>query len=133
MKDIQAKRDAFEQVANAPVLTIMQHLIEIGTPYVLPFSAISALDLPVVGGKGANLGEMGAAGFPVPPGFCVTTRAFWLFLLQSQEAESIYALLEAVDLADLESVRKVGKEVRRRLAAAPMPEDVVDAVRTALG
>jgi len=36
-------------------------------PYVLPFSAISASDLPYVGGKGANLGEMSGAGFPVPP------------------------------------------------------------------
>jgi Pyruvate phosphate dikinase, AMP/ATP-binding domain len=27
------------------------------------------------GGKGANLGELIAAGLPVPPGFCVTTAA----------------------------------------------------------
>src|ERR671913_1035636 len=27
------------------------------------------------GGKGANLGELFAAGLDVPPGFCVTTRA----------------------------------------------------------
>jgi phosphoenolpyruvate synthase/pyruvate phosphate dikinase len=53
------------------------------TPITLPFSAISASDLPLVGGKGANLGEMTQAGFPVPPGFCVTTVAFRQFMQAS--------------------------------------------------
>ena len=43
---------------------------------VLPFTTLSARDLPQVGGKGANLGEMTQAGLPVPPGFCLTTEAF---------------------------------------------------------
>ena len=33
-------------------------------------------DVALVGGKGANLGEMIAAGFPVPPGFVVTAEAY---------------------------------------------------------
>ena len=77
-------------------------------PNVLPFSAISARDLPAVGGKGANLGEMAHAGFPVPPGFCITTRAFWHFLQESGQAETVYAILDGADLTDLEGVRKVG-------------------------
>ena len=32
-------------------------------------------DLALVGGKGANLGELLAAGLPVPDGFCITTNA----------------------------------------------------------
>ena len=39
------------------------------TPLTLPFSDINARDLGLVGGKGANLGEMTNAGFPVPPAF----------------------------------------------------------------
>ena len=35
---------------------------------ILPSSEIRAADLPLVGGKGANLGEMAHAGFPVSPG-----------------------------------------------------------------
>ena len=50
------------------------------SPYILPFSAIGKDDLPLVGGKGANLGEMSRAGFPVPSGFCLTTSAFHAFL-----------------------------------------------------
>ena len=33
-------------------------------------------DVAVAGGKGANLGELIGAGFPVPPGFVVTAQAF---------------------------------------------------------
>ncbi|MDD2554154.1 MAG: PEP/pyruvate-binding domain-containing protein, partial [Desulfotomaculaceae bacterium] len=45
-------------------------------PYVLHFDQIDRTGLPDVGGKGANLGEMSRAGFPVPRGFCITTRAY---------------------------------------------------------
>ena len=45
---------------------------------VLPLDAVDRGALPVVGGKGANLGELTRAGLPVPPGFCVTTAAYEL-------------------------------------------------------
>lgn len=43
---------------------------------VLPFDQVRAADVALAGGKGANLGELMAQGFPVPPGFIVSTRAF---------------------------------------------------------
>jgi len=48
--------------------------------YTLFFDEISKKDLPIVGGKGANLGELTRAGFPVPHGFCVTTEAYQSFI-----------------------------------------------------
>ena len=45
-------------------------------PYTLSFDEVGGTRLPEVGGKGANLGELTRAGFPVPPGFCVTTAAY---------------------------------------------------------
>src|SRR2546425_11740558 len=48
------------------------------TPLVLPFTAIDATFLPLVGGKAANLGEMTRAGLLVPSGFCITTTAYGL-------------------------------------------------------
>ncbi len=41
-----------------------------------PLAEVTAADLPLAGGKGANLGELVAAGFAVPPGFVVTTHAY---------------------------------------------------------
>jgi pyruvate,water dikinase len=43
---------------------------------VVDLSQVSAGDLPRVGGKAANLGELVRAGFPVPPGFVITTDAY---------------------------------------------------------
>ena len=50
----------------------------------LPLRNALALVLDMVGGKGANLGEMTRAGFPVPGGFCVTTTAYNKFIEQNQ-------------------------------------------------
>ena len=40
------------------------------------FTEIDSGDLPLVGGKGLNLGKLATAGFSVPPGFCVTTVVY---------------------------------------------------------
>ena len=40
------------------------------------FDRLGREDVAVAGGKGANLGELTAGGFPVPPGFVVTAGAY---------------------------------------------------------
>jgi rifampicin phosphotransferase len=45
-------------------------------PLVRSLASIRASDGPIAGGKGANLGELVAAGFPVPDGFVITTEAY---------------------------------------------------------
>ncbi|HXF60790.1 MAG TPA: PEP/pyruvate-binding domain-containing protein, partial [Caldilineaceae bacterium] len=102
------------------------------TTYTLPFAEIDASRLPQVGGKGANLGEMTRAGFPVPPGFCVTTEAFRAFMeaaqADSSQAESIYARLDALAADDLEGVRAAGAAIRAQLKDAPIPAPVAAAI-----
>ncbi|PTL83883.1 phosphoenolpyruvate synthase [Vitiosangium sp. GDMCC 1.1324] len=100
-------------------------------PLILPFERISAADLPRVGGKGANLGEMARAGFPVPPGFCVTTAAFDAFLAGSEELQSLYAEMDALDGKDVEAARRVAESTRALLGRAPIPPAVADAVLAA--
>lgn len=51
------------------------------------FEKIKKEDILSVGGKGANLGEMTAAGINVPPGFVVTTDAYRLFLKENSLTE----------------------------------------------
>src|SRR5690606_24569106 len=78
--------------------------------------ALDAQALPRVGGKAANLGELIAAGFLVPPGFVVTTAAY----------RRVAAALEVPDPA----------RAREVLANAEPPPEVDRAVRvayTALG
>ncbi|MFC4138245.1 MULTISPECIES: PEP/pyruvate-binding domain-containing protein [unclassified Microbacterium] len=76
-----------------------------------------ARGLSVVGGKGANLGEMLRAGLPVPGGFVVTTDAY-------------AAATEAVGLTDRVAEAEP-TELRRMLEGAPIPEELRDAVAEA--
>lgn len=96
--------------------------------FTLFFDQIGAADISRVGGKGANLGEMSRAGFPVPPGFCVTTAAFRLFLEAFPGKEAMYTRLEALSAGDVEETRRVGAELRTALSETPIPGDVRRAV-----
>jgi len=92
--------------------------------YVLFFEQLDRFSLPYVGGKGANLGEMTKAGFPVPGGFCVTTCAYKDFIATSQEMESFFAELKSIDSADLTRVRQLGEGIRTHLQQLAMPEQI---------
>ena len=94
--------------------------------FIMDFKEIRADNLPLVGGKGANLGEMAAAGFPVPTGFCLTTAAFRSFIAGVPKEEDIYVRLNSA--VDLDDVRKAGRYVREILLNTPIPEDVSLAV-----
>jgi len=103
--------------------------MEHSTSLIIPFSDIRATDLPLVGGKGANLGEMTYAGFPIPTGFCLTTVAFHKFIESSSIADEIYESLDAITSKDLERVRVVGKEIRQKLLEVTFPKEIAEVFR----
>jgi pyruvate,water dikinase len=84
---------------------------------------------PRVGGKGANLIALTAAGFPVPPGFVVTVDAYLAFLDQAAWLEHE---VEGLDHARPERLHVQCAEIRRRLAQTPLPLAVGDEIRAAL-
>jgi phosphohistidine swiveling domain-containing protein len=100
-------------------------------PLVLPFEGISSVDLPRVGGKAANLGELTRAGFPVPPGFCVSTLAFDAFLAGRPELDAAYESLEALDGKDVDLARRAAEQMRAALTHVPTPAAVEHAVLAA--
>ncbi|TDF95057.1 phosphoenolpyruvate synthase [Paenibacillus piri] len=105
--------------------------------YVLDFSRIDKSSLPLVGGKGANLGEMTQAGFPVPSGFCVTTEAYRDFLEQSSEMPAYWEQLDRLQADQLDDIAHLGRIIRDHLVSVPIPEsvrsDIVRAWRRAGG
>ena len=92
--------------------------------YTIPFEKVSAGDIALVGGKGANLGEMTCAGLPVPSGFCVTTAAFRLFMNVSGATEQLYATLDGLAADDVQGVRVAGEDIRAKLRHVPIPAAV---------
>ena len=99
--------------------------------YIRRFDELNQSDLPLVGGKGANLGEMTQAGFPVPPGFCITTEAYQLFTAQSAKFEKSVRQLERFSFEQQDELRQLGAQIRQQLQALPLPEKVVEEVRIA--
>src|SRR6476619_1103072 len=90
--------------------------------YIASFSEITAHDVPRVGGKGANLGEMTQAGLPVPPGFCVTAEAYRVFTAHMQS--HIDQVLADTRMDDPDDVETKTAQLRDFLIAQPMPEEI---------
>lgn len=94
---------------------------------ILEFSRIGPDDLARVGGKGQNLGALTRAGFPVPPGFCVTTAAYRRFVADCPTFPAWLDRLDALDPDDIAGARELGAAVRDALLAVPLaPELVAD-------
>ena len=63
-------------------------------PILVNFNQVDKNDIGLVGGKGANLGEMIKAGFPVPPGFIVTSAAYYHVLKVNNLKPKIKEILD---------------------------------------
>lgn len=83
-----------------------------------------------LGGKGASLVTMTAAGMPVPPGFVITTSAFDRFIGTSL-VEQINELLAGLDADDVAAVDEISAKIRDLILECPVPEDVREATRVA--
>lgn len=88
---------------------------------VVHFSDKDSEDATQVGGKGANLGILTRAGFPVPAGFSVTTRAYTDFLAAHGLAETIQSIVGEIDFADATAVEKRAAEIRVLIETEALP------------
>jgi pyruvate,water dikinase len=92
--------------------------------YVVWLSEISKTDVPIAGGKGANLGEMYNSKFPVPPAFIVTTSAHHYFMEATGLKEKINHLLSKIDIEDTKTLDQKTKEIRELVKETKMPDDL---------
>ncbi len=99
------------------------------TAHILKFSDIRKADLPYVGGKGANLGEMFSAGIPVPDGFVVTAKAYFDFLDTTSLRQKILTELSGLDTDDSKGLAKASKNIKTAILAAKMPEGLKKEIR----
>lgn len=93
-------------------------------PLVIDFKNIDKDSLSLVGGKGANLGEMTKAGFPVPGGFAVTVPAYDLFLKENNISEQIYEILSVTDVEDPAQLESASKKIQKIVNNSKFPESV---------
>jgi pyruvate,water dikinase len=94
------------------------------------FSDITKRDVPLAGGKGANLGELIRAGIPVPLGFVVTTEAYVAFLRNTGLTGEIARQIEVMNPGDPEAVQAASSVIQAMITNAPMPEGTSAEIRS---
>jgi pyruvate,water dikinase len=92
--------------------------------YIRWFNEINKSDIPIVGGKGANLGELTVKGVNVPPGFCVTAEAYKDFIEKSGLNEKIIDLISNIDIEDVKELQEKSLEIRALIEEAQVPLDI---------
>ncbi len=102
-----------------------------GQKAIVWFNEVTKEDVPSVGGKGANLGEMTNAGIPVPPGFIVTANAYFDFLEQTKISDKIRQLLEPLDVNDSKKLQQTAKKVQQIILDAAMPPELALEIKNA--
>ena len=97
------------------------------------FEDLRKTDVPSVGGKNANLGEMLNAGIPVPPGFAVTAYAYKRFIEETGIANKIYEIINetVTNPNDPKQYDEASKKIRELIESTPMPKDIEKAIREA--
>jgi len=98
-------------------------------PFTIPFSRIRKDDVPAVGGKCANLGEIkNALGFPVPPGFAISTYAFYTFIEKNHLHEVITDTLNRVDIKTIQDLEAASQQIQNLVLQAQLPEEIRKAI-----
>ncbi len=102
------------------------------TQYVVWFDQLTMHDVDRVGGKNASLGEMirhlSQAGVNVPMGFATTTDAYHTFLTANQLVDRINAILDGLDVEDINALTHAGKTIRDWIRNATIPDTIVEAI-----
>lgn len=93
--------------------------------FIKQFKEVNKEDVSLVGGKGANLGEMTQAGFPVPQGFIVTSKAYYFFLKENKLEEKLKIVLHNLDVNNQESLQKASLQAKKLIIDGKIPEILV--------
>lgn len=94
----------------------MQH-----TQLAVWFEEVDKNDVGLVGGKGANLGEMARANLPIPYGFIVTSKAYFYFIQTAGLMQPIKDALEGLDYDNGAALDKASKKIHDLIMKADVP------------
>jgi phosphoenolpyruvate synthase/pyruvate phosphate dikinase len=101
--------------------------------YVLGFQDVDRTGIGVVGGKGANLGELSRLeGIRVPDGFCVSTEVFKRVIGAVPAIGGLLDRLALLKAEDREAIRELAATIREVIEGIAIPEEVQEAIARSL-
>jgi pyruvate,water dikinase len=92
------------------------------------FEKIRLQDALLVGGKGANLGELTVAGLPVPPGFVVTSEAYRYAIDHAEIAQQLSAVLAGVNTNTTADLTRAAEEAQGLVRGVTLPVDLATTI-----
>jgi len=99
--------------------------------YIKYFKELTKADVLIAGGKGASLGEMTKAKFPIPPGFVVLSSAFDKFIEETGLIAEIEAQLKKVNPEETHTIDDASEIIRQLINKYPMPKDLAQDILSA--
>jgi pyruvate,water dikinase len=101
--------------------------------YVIGFEEMNRSAILVVGGKGANLGELSKIdGVQVPGGFCITTEAYKKITENNKELNSLLGELEYLKAEDRLTISKICDKIRTLIENLPICDDISEKIESYL-
>ena len=96
--------------------------------YIRCLDAIHQDDVSSAGGKGANLGALVQAGFPVPAGFVVLTPAYQCFVESNGIQDEIEQLAAGISSDELSLAEETSNAIRTLFGQGVMPDEIKEAI-----
>jgi pyruvate,water dikinase len=90
------------------------------------FFEIDKKKLDIAGGKGANLGEMVQAKFPVPPGYVLSSHTYFEYLDKLHLRSKITDALKGLDVNDSAALQEASKKINGFITGKKMPKAIAD-------
>lgn len=98
---------------------------------IVEFARARRSDVAAIGGKGANLGEMTAAGLPVPPGFVLSIDAYGQFYESNQLGPKVAAKLTGLDPDNPAELDRHASALRQMVQSGIVPDSLRIAIESA--
>lgn len=92
------------------------------------FCELCPEDHITVGGKGANLGKLYIAGFPVPRGFCITTKAFQQFAKEIDLETKVKNAISSSDISNLSQLNEASQLLRKYVLSHKIPVNISEEI-----
>lgn len=92
------------------------------------FEEVGKDDVGLVGGKGANLGEMTNANLPIPYGFVVTSRAYFNFIKHAKLASQIESILSMINYDHQPELQQASFHIQELILNAEMPQELAEQI-----
>ena len=92
------------------------------------FEEVSKEDVGLVGGKGANLGELIRAHFPVPYGFIITSHAYFSFIKEANIDQNIHHILKNINYDNPSELQQASKNIQKLILDVDISRELASSI-----